>query len=280
MLLLWSWGCQPGGASFLTSDALVDSDISDGSSSPEKCPWMQSCLQLGRVRHHWQSISRPPIKSSLNAFRLRGNWEAHTDLQKLRWTCLSQFPALLLPLLHCPAALGSMCTASPLPLGSTHAQVSLTFSTPYGSVTPGPRPKTSWAWVVRLISTYSIRRSKAKTHSKDAGQRRGWVNICFLLSSSANRTRSPVPCHIQDVKLCGLWHLSGDPGQSVVPHAEHSEAAAPTDLQQERKYNLFPGCCFACLFVFFGGEGENGGGLIYQMAWKGCIQLYHMIWSL
>lgn len=159
---------------------------------------------------------------------------AHTDYRSCGETCVSQFPARLLPLHRCPAALGSVCTERPRTLGSTHARMSLTFSATRGSVTPGPRLKTSWAWVIRLISIYSIRWSKARW------QRRGWVNVCFFLSSSANRTCSPVPCHIQDVKLWGLWHLSRDPGQSVVPHAEHSEAAAPTDLQQGRKHNLFP----------------------------------------
>lgn len=79
---------------------------------------------------------------------------------------------------------------------------------------------------VQLISVCSPRWGKGKTAPA------GRVNVCFSVP------RSPVPCHIQDVQLSGLWHLSRNPSQSVVPHAEHGEAAAPANLRWEWKHNF------------------------------------------
>lgn len=129
--------------------------------------------------------------------------EAHTDLQKLRWNLCLPVPGTAPSLTSLPAALGSMCTEGSHTLGSTHAQVSLTFSTPHGSVTPGPRLKTSWAWVVRLISIYSIIRwSKARWQRRTAKARVG-EHVSFSqaaqtehahLFPATSRTWSSVAC--------------------------------------------------------------------------------------
>lgn len=83
----------------------------------------------------------------------------------------------------------------------------------------------------------------------------------FPSLDKANRTCLLVPGHIQDVKLRGLGHLGRDPRQPVVAHTEHSEAAAPTDLQQEGKHNLLQGLVWF-VFLFLG----NDDGPVYQMA--------------
>lgn len=162
-------------------------------------------------------------------------------------TCVSQLPALLLPLHHCP-----------LTLESTHAQVSLTFSAPCGSITLGPRPKISWAWVVRLISIYSIRWSKARRPRRTAKMlgkgEGGWMSVSFSqaaqtehahLFPATSRTWSSVACDTSaGIRVSLLSRM-----QNTV-RLQHPPIC-------NRKENT---TCFQVVVLFWREKGRGAGG--------------------
>lgn len=66
------------------------------------------------------------------------------------------------------------------------------------------------------------------------------------------RGDQPVSWDIEDVQFCGLWQLWRDPQEPVLPHTEHSETLAATNLWDRRQVGTIRAVCVrVCVCVIY-----------------------------